>query len=297
MGMGRRNHFRKEYVDNFNEIQRLYESGVSLGVIYEKLKKEGKVTVSLGHFKNMHSEVPPDMIPKLRDYYKNQVDHYTRFQCVVDNIAELMKEGISAEKVFAILSKAGEITMSLRLFRAYSQKHGLILRVMLGTSSAIEHEFLKKMDKIVRNLKNGKKARVVFDEMLEAGELKMSFSTFRGYCFKHGVDMTPAPCGRKQKKTKTNGSQIGLPEEQGKSLSTSVVGYETKNRCMKMDVKFINSPSGLTPDDNLEDALLRADELASPDGSRYSAVMLTNRDARRIVVLAREYRTLLSMVK
>ncbi|MCK5616295.1 hypothetical protein KAR91_81285 [Candidatus Pacearchaeota archaeon] len=54
-----------------------------------------------------------------------------------------------------------------------------------------------------------------------------------------------------------------------------------------------NNPSGLNKNDTIEDALRRADELSSPNGSRYSGMMLHRKDLRRIVLLSREYRRLL----
>ena len=56
-----------------------------------------------------------------------------------------------------------------------------------------------------------------------------------------------------------------------------------------------NNPSGLEKNDTLEDALKRAGELASPNGSSYSGMILDRKDLRRIVLLVREYRNLLSV--
>ena len=62
---------------------------------------------------------------------------------------------------------------------------------------------------------------------------------------------------------------------------------------MKKRVKLKdNDPSGLVESDTLEDALFRADTLSSPHGGIHSVAMTNNKDLRRIVLLAREYRKL-----
>ena len=58
-----------------------------------------------------------------------------------------------------------------------------------------------------------------------------------------------------------------------------------------------NNPSGLTRMDTLEDALKRADELSSPDGSRHTGMMCSRKDLRRIVLLAREYRNCIRLTQ
>ena len=57
-------------------------------------------------------------------------------------------------------------------------------------------------------------------------------------------------------------------------------------------MKIKNKPLGLEKTDSIENCLKRADELSDPNGSWYSGVMVYDKDARRIVLLAREYRRL-----
>lgn len=56
-----------------------------------------------------------------------------------------------------------------------------------------------------------------------------------------------------------------------------------------------NHPLGLCPQDTLEDALKRADDLSAPDGSKHSGMLCERKDLRRIVLLAKEYRKLKSV--
>ena len=53
---------------------------------------------------------------------------------------------------------------------------------------------------------------------------------------------------------------------------------------------LLSVPCGLTKRDTIEDALKRADQLAS--STSYSGMMTANKDLRRIVLLAYEYRKL-----
>lgn len=60
----------------------------------------------------------------------------------------------------------------------------------------------------------------------------------------------------------------------------------------KIKKQSYNNPSGLNESDTIDDALKRADYLSDPCGSIYSGMMNNNKDLRRIVLLAREYRKL-----
>jgi hypothetical protein len=192
--------YKKEYVDNFDEIKRLYESGVSLLQIHEKLTKEGKLTVPVRRFQNLHSTIKEDAIPLLRKVYAQKTHHVMDFEKARERILELLQEGMTYEQIYATLCKAGNITMSYRFFRKLSVDHGLYRPAVLGAPNALESDFLKRKEEIVKSMAAGKFAKTVFNEMHQAGFLKMAFSTFRTYCLKHGVEMRLMNKKRNQEK-------------------------------------------------------------------------------------------------
>lgn len=63
-----------------------------------------------------------------------------------------------------------------------------------------------------------------------------------------------------------------------------------KGHAVKSNSNGLVMPCGLRESDTLEDAIKRADSLASP--TRYSGTMIHNKDQRRIVRLAYELRKL-----
>ena len=68
-----------------------------------------------------------------------------------------------------------------------------------------------------------------------------------------------------------------------------------KEKSIQVDIEVENNnnnPSGLNPQDTMQDAIKRADKLALPNGSSHSGMMCSNKDLRRIVLLVKEHRNL-----
>jgi len=57
-----------------------------------------------------------------------------------------------------------------------------------------------------------------------------------------------------------------------------------------------NQPNGLEETDTVQDALDRADTLSNPDGSHFAYEMKVKKDLRRIVLLAKEVKSLKAYV-
>jgi len=69
-------------------------------------------------------------------------------------------------------------------------------------------------------------------------------------------------------------------------------GKPYDNTVWENDLHGIKKPCGLTKKDTLDDAMERADKLASP--THHCGTMVSNKDLRRIVLLVYEYRKLLN---
>jgi len=183
--------YKHEYIDCFDEITNLYESGVTLGDIYQKLSSEGKITSPIEHFKNMHSQITAENIEELRKDVEKKTQHQVDFSQLKDCIHELIQTGLSYERIYMVLRKSDKIKMSMSFFRTLGIDAGIYKpREMFDVAvRPTEIEFLNYKYEIIRRMEKGLTARKVYEQMYEAGKLAMSFSTYRNYCMKHGVEM------------------------------------------------------------------------------------------------------------
>ncbi len=189
-----RKSYKQEYVENFDEITGLYESGVTLGDIHEKLFAEGKVTSLVEQFKNLHSTITGNNIEGLRKALNRKSQHRLEFEEVKDCIPELLKTGLSYERIYKIFINSKKISMGATFFRTLGIETGVYRtrEVSVGLKPT-EVEFLERKEEIIKRMDEGIIASKVYLEMYEAEKLTISFYTFRNYCIKHGIEMRKVP--------------------------------------------------------------------------------------------------------
>jgi uncharacterized protein YqiB (DUF1249 family) len=228
---------------------------MNLEKIHKKMVTEGKITSLVDNFKNMHSQITEDNIEGFRLALQRKSQHRLEFEEVMACIPELLKTGMTYERIYVVLSNAKKISMSVSFFQALGIEYGVYKKREVSMAvSPMEAEFLERKEEIIRRMAEGKIASKVHKEMYEDEKLNISFYAFRNYCLKHGIEMrkiqgrgkkTPAEIEFLKRKEEiirrmAEGKIANKVHEEMRETGKLKMCYSTfKNYCLKHGIKLI----------------------------------------------------------